>query len=342
MSERIILALESSCDETAGAILKNGREVLAQFVASQVDLHRVYGGVVPEVACRAHMECLLPGVDSLFAEAGITPDDLSAVAVTNRPGLIGALLVGVSAAKALALAWDKPLIGVDHIEGHIAAAAFSEPALEAPFLALVVSGGHTNLYLIRDLDGGREAMTCLSSTLDDAAGEAFDKAAKLLGLGFPGGPRIEKAAKNGNPRAYAWQKSCLPSDGVNFSFSGLKTAVLYVARGKAGRKGPLLLDEQGVADAAASFQEAVTNALVTRAMAAVATHKVKWLALGGGVAANGYLRNAVQKAAARHGLKVAIPPMSLCTDNAVMIAARADALYRAGVRDALDLETAAR
>ena len=342
MHETLILAIESSCDETAGAILRNGREVLAQFVASQVDLHRIYGGVVPEVACRAHMECLLPGVDAMLRESGVAPADLDAVAVTNRPGLIGALLVGVSAAKALALAWQKPLIGVDHIEAHIAAAALAEPELAAPYVALVVSGGHTNLYLIRDGAEGRGDMACLAATLDDAAGEAFDKAAKLLGLGFPGGPRIEAAARNGNPAAYAWRKSCLPPDGENFSFSGLKTAVMYAARGRAGRKGPLLLDEQGVADAAASFQEAVTHALVSRAMDAVEKSGVRWLALGGGVAANGYLRGALAKAAAERDVRVAIPPMSLCTDNAVMVAARAHALFKAGVRDGLDMETAAR
>ncbi len=339
MNETVILALESSCDETAGALMRNGREVLAQFVASQVDLHRMYGGVVPEVACRAHMECLLPGVEKMLLDAKLDPSKIDAVAVTNRPGLIGALLVGVSAAKALALAWRKPLIGVDHIEAHIAAAGLAEPRLAAPYVALVVSGGHTNLYLVGE--GGGE-MKLLASTLDDAAGEAFDKASKLLGLGFPGGPAIEKAARAGNPRAHSWRQSCLPPDGTSFSFSGLKTAVMYAARGRAGRKGPLLLDEQGVADAAASFQEAVTHALVSRTMEAAAENRVGWIALGGGVAANGYLRAALAKAAAERNLQVAIPPMSLCTDNAVMVGARAQALFDAGVRDGLDLETKAR
>ncbi|MCC8116094.1 MAG: tRNA (adenosine(37)-N6)-threonylcarbamoyltransferase complex transferase subunit TsaD [Planctomycetes bacterium] len=338
----LILALESSCDETAGAIVRDGRDVLGQFVASQIDLHRAYGGVVPEVACRAHMECLLPGVDTLLREANVRPDDLDAVAVTNRPGLIGALLVGVSAAKALAFGWEKPLIGVDHIEGHIAAAGLAEPELTTPYIALVVSGGHTNLYLVEDSRQGVGDMTCLASTLDDAAGEAFDKAAKLLGLGFPGGPRIEKAAVGGNPKAYNWKNACLPPDGENFTFSGLKTAVMYAARGRAGRKGPLLLDEAGVKNAAASFQEAVTHALVERAMSAATKRGVKWLARGGGVAANGYLRSALQRAATEQGIRVAIPPMSLCTDNAVMIAARAHVLFTSGVRDELDLETVAR
>ncbi|MCC8109244.1 MAG: tRNA (adenosine(37)-N6)-threonylcarbamoyltransferase complex transferase subunit TsaD, partial [Planctomycetes bacterium] len=211
-----------------------------------------------------------------------------------------------------------------------------------PYIALVVSGGHTNLYLVEDSRQGVGDMTCLASTLDDAAGEAFDKAAKLLGLGLPGGPRSEPAAVGGNPNADIWKKACLPPDGENFSFSGLKTAVMYAARGRAGRKGPLLLDEAGVKNAAASFQEAVTHALVERAMSAATKRGVKWLALGGGVAANGYLRSALQRAATEQGIRVAIPPMSLCTDNAVMIAARAHVLFTSGVRDELDLETVAR
>ena len=342
MGDTLILALESSCDETAGAIVRNGDEVLAEFVASQVDLHRAYGGVVPEIACRAHMECLLPGVDKLFADAGVEPARLDAIAVANKPGLIGALLVGVSAAKGLALAWNKPLIGVNHIEAHIAAAELAEPGLTPPYVALVASGGHTDLYAVEDGLGGARTMRRLACTLDDAAGEAFDKAAKLLGLGFPGGPRIEEAAVAGDPKAYPWKNSCLPPDGANFSFSGLKTAVLHAARGRVGRKGPLLLDGRGVADAAASFQAAVVNALVARTLAAAERHGVAWLALGGGVAANGALRGTLRAAAAERGLRAAIPPPHLCTDNAVMTAVRADKLFRAGVRDGLNLETAAR
>ncbi|MDR3077684.1 MAG: tRNA (adenosine(37)-N6)-threonylcarbamoyltransferase complex transferase subunit TsaD [Planctomycetota bacterium] len=342
MPTSLILALETSCDETAGALLRDGREVLAEFVASQVDLHRAYGGVVPEVACRAHMECLLPGLDRLFRDGGVGPRDLDAVAVTSRPGLIGALLVGVSAAKALALAWGKPLIGVDHVEAHIAAAGLACPELAPPYVALVASGGHSNLYLVRDDGPGPEAMRRLASTLDDAAGEAFDKAAKLLGLGFPGGPRIEAAARTGNPRAFPWLEAGLPPDGENFSFSGLKTAVMYAARGRAGRKGPLLLDGRGVADAAASFQEAATHALTTRALAAAERHRVGWLALGGGVAANARLREKLAAGAKTGGLRLAMPPLRLCTDNAVMVAARAARLFAAGARDGLDLEAEAR
>ncbi|MDR1613377.1 MAG: tRNA (adenosine(37)-N6)-threonylcarbamoyltransferase complex transferase subunit TsaD [Planctomycetota bacterium] len=342
MAESLILSLESSCDETAGAIMRDGREVLSQFVASQTDLHRTYGGVVPEVACRAHMECLLPGVDKLFSEAGVTPGRLDAVAATHRPGLIGALLVGVSAAKALALAWGKPLVGVDHIEAHIAAAGLAEPALKTPYVALVVSGGHTNLYAVDNDAAGVERMTPVAHTLDDAAGEAFDKAAKLLGLGFPGGPLIEAAARAGSAGTFAWKNACLPGDGVNFSFSGLKTAVLYAARGMAGRKGPLLLDEKGVSDAAAGFQAAVVHALVSRTLDAARRLGVGWIALGGGVAANGCLRAGIRAAAGAAGLRVAIPPPRLCTDNAVMVGARAHKLFAAGARDPLSLETAAR
>lgn len=339
MSDTLILSLESSCDETAGAIMRNGREVLAQFVASQIDLHRRYGGVVPEVACRAHMECLVPGVDALLHDAGITPDRLDAVACTNRPGLIGALLVGVSAAKGFALGWNKPLIGVDHVEAHIAAAGLAVPELTAPYVALVVSGGHTNLFWVKNAAGDMEV---LAQTLDDAAGEAFDKASKILGLGFPGGPAIQNAAASGNPKAYSWRQTCLPDDGVNFSFSGLKTAVLYAARGKAGRKGPLLLTPQQAADAAASFQEAVVHALVSRALDAARRTGAGWIALGGGVAANSCLRQTLEQRAVAAGLRVAIPPMNLCTDNAIMVGARAYALWQAGHRALLSLEAKAR
>jgi N6-L-threonylcarbamoyladenine synthase len=342
MAGSLILALETSCDETAGAILQDGSGVLSQFVASQVDLHRTYGGVVPEVACRAHMECLLPGVDRLFHDAGVKPTDLDAVAATCRPGLIGALLVGVAAAKALALAWGKPLIGVDHLEAHIAAAGFACPDLAAPFVALVASGGHSNLYLVREECPGRGGMLPLAETLDDAAGEAFDKAAKLLGLGFPGGPRIEAAARDGNPNAFPWRSAGLPPDGTNFSFSGLKTAVMRAARGQAGRNGPLLLDKAGVANAAAAFQEAVVHALAERTLAAAERHRVRWVALGGGVAANSRLRESLQAGATTRGMRTAIPPPSLCTDNAVMVAVRANALFMAGIRDDLYLESAAR
>lgn len=335
----VILGIESSCDETAVALVRNGKEVLADFVASQVDLHREFGGVVPEVACRAHMECLLPGVETVLTRSGLSPDSIDAIAVTNRPGLIGALLVGVAGAKGLALAWNKPLIGVNHIEAHFSAARFAEPAMELPCIALIVSGGHTNVFHVT----GSDTYECLGQTLDDAAGEAFDKVAKILDLGFPGGPRIEKAARTGNPKAHHWKNACLPEDGRNFSFSGIKTAALYAARGQnKGRRAPLQLSEQGVADAAASFQRAVVHALVTRTINAAQRTAVRWIAIGGGVAANSALREEMTRAAGKAGCRVAIPPMRLCTDNAVMIAVRGHELYASGTIDQLNLEAMAR
>lgn len=336
----LILALESSCDETAGALLRDGKEVIGEFVASQIDLHRQFGGVVPEVACRAHMECLLPGVEKMMSDAGVTPEDLSAIAVTNRPGLIGALLVGVTAAKSLAFAWDKPLIGVNHIEGHITAASFSHPEMEYPYVALVVSGGHTNIYYVPEVGKYQK----MGSTLDDAAGEAFDKAAKLLDLGFPGGPAIDKAAKNGDPTAYEWRDACLPRNNpYDFSFSGIKTAVLYASRGqRAGRKGPLLLNEQEVADVAASFQSAVVRALVKRTVKVAKEKGVHWIAIGGGVSANTSLRETMKNEASKIRCRVAVPPFSLCTDNAVMIAARGHEHFLAGNFDTLELDACPR
>ncbi|MHC4884876.1 MAG: tRNA (adenosine(37)-N6)-threonylcarbamoyltransferase complex transferase subunit TsaD [Planctomycetota bacterium] len=339
-----LLAIESSCDETSVAIVRNGTDVLSSMVASQAELHSQFGGVVPEVACRAHMEVLLPALEQCFNDASITPDDLSAIAVTNRPGLIGALLIGVSAAKALAYAWGKPLIGVNHIEGHIAAAHLAEPDLKPPFIALVVSGGHTNLFLVEKGWQYRR----LGGTCDDAAGEAFDKAAAVLDLSYPGGPSIEKAARQGDSTAFPWKQACLPrkkegGQPYPLSFSGIKTAVLYAARSqKAGRKGPLLLDEQGVADAAASFQAAVVHALTTRALEAARDHGCRWIAVGGGVSANSVLRTTLEDRAKAEGLKTAIPPFHLCTDNAIMIAARAHEQFLAGDIDALDLEASAR
>ncbi len=346
----LILGIETSCDETACALLRDGREIVADFVASQVELHRRFGGVVPEIACRAHMECLLPGLADLMQRRSITAADIDAIAVTHKPGLIGALLVGVTAAKALALAWQKPLLGVDHLEAHIAACRLAAPEMRPPYVALVASGGHTALLHVR-AKGCRAAGAAaapdgeyepLGKTRDDAAGEAFDKVAKILDLGFPGGPAIERAAAKGNPRAFAWRQACLPADGFDFSFSGIKTAVLYASRGMAqGGRGPLLLDRGGIADAAASFQAAVVHALVSRAQAAARATGAKWLAVGGGVAANGILRRELAKAADELGCRLAIPEPRLCTDNAIMVAARAYELWQQGVRHDLNLEAVA-
>jgi N6-L-threonylcarbamoyladenine synthase len=336
--EPLILGVESSCDETSVALVRGG-ETLGVRVASQEELHREFGGVVPEVACRAHMEVLLPSLQSLLEETALRPDAIDAIAVTNRPGLIGALLVGLSAAKGLALGWRKPLVAVDHIEAHITAARLAEPALTFPFVALVVSGGHTTLYEVRGPDHYRY----LGGTRDDAAGEAFDKVAAILDLPYPGGPSIERTARGGDEEAFPWRRACLPAEGLDLSFSGIKTAVLYAARGqRAGRKGPLLLDDDRVADAAASFQRAAVHALVTRALQAAETRGVDWIALGGGVAANGVLRATLTQEAQARGRRVAVPPIRLCTDNAVMVAARGAELYAAGRTDPLSCSAAAR
>jgi N6-L-threonylcarbamoyladenine synthase len=313
--------------------------VSAALIATQIDIHRQFGGVVPEVAARAHLEAVLPLVETALKQAQISGADLDAIAVTNRPGLIGALLIGVTVAKALALVWDKPLIGVNHLEGHIAAATFSHP-VEYPFVALIVSGGHTNIYYCPAVG----AYEKIGATLDDAAGEAFDKAAKILELGFPGGPAIARAAEQGDADFYPWSDSCLPrKNPSDFSFSGLKTAVLYAARGQAaGRKGELLLDAPGVANAAASFQRAVVRALVKRTIKAAKERRVKWIALGGGVAANKVLRAELAAAAQKIHCATAIPPFDLCADNAVMIAARALEMFAAGQFADLNLDAAAR
>jgi len=335
-----ILALESSCDETAVAIVNEKREVLSSLIATHIDIHRQFGGVVPEIAARAHLTCIIPLISQALEEAKLTPDALSAIAVTNRPGLIGALLIGVTAAKTLAYAWNKPLIGVNHVEGHIAAAQFAHPKMEYPYVALIVSGGHTNIFYIPAVG----VYQPVGGTLDDAAGEAFDKAAKILGLGYPGGPVIDKAARNGDIHAFPWADACLPrKNPYDFSFSGIKTSVLFAACGQAqGYKGALLLDEKGVANAAASFQYAVVRALVKRTLKVAKEKRVKWIALGGGVAANSLLRNELAAAAQKIHCQAAIPPMKLCTDNALMIAARAHELYEAGDFADLTLDALAR
>jgi len=338
-SRALVLGIESSCDETAVALVRGGREILAHRVASQTDLHRRFGGVVPEQACRAHMQVLLPEIQALLDDQDVRSDDLDGLAVTNRPGLIGALLTGVSAAKALALAWDLPLVGVNHLESHVTAARVAEPDLSPPFVALIASGGHTGMYLV----GPGGTYRRLGGTRDDAAGEAFDKAAAVLDLPYPGGPSIERAARKGNSKAFPWKNACLTSDGRDLSFSGIKTAVLYAARGRqAGRNERLTLDNQGVADAAASFQRAVVHALVTRTLQHAEACGVDWVALCGGVAANRALRASLESEAARMGLRIALPHRELCTDNAAMVAARGTELLAAGVRDGLDLGASAR
>jgi N6-L-threonylcarbamoyladenine synthase len=308
-----ILAIETSCDETAAAVVEDGRRVLSSIVSSQVDLHARFGGVVPELASRAHLELIGPVVAEALSGAGVEGRELAAVAATVGPGLIGSLLVGISSAKAYSLVWGVPFVGVNHMEAHLHAAFLEDPNLTPPVVVLLVSGGHTLLISMEKgaVGGGAFPFVyrLLGSTIDDAAGEAFDKVARFLGLGYPGGPAIDRIAKSGDPTAIAFPRG-MKDDGYDFSFSGLKTSVItYV------RKHP----EAGVADVAASFQEAVVDVLVTKARRAAHQVGAKALCLGGGVAANSALRQRIIDACASDGLQAFIPSRDLCTDNAAMI-----------------------
>ena len=307
MTGQRILGIETSCDETAAAVVVDGRDVLSSVVSSQVDLHARFGGVVPEIASRAHVELLTPVVARALVEAGIDDDHVDAVAATVGPGLIGALLVGVSAAKTLALVWDVPFVAVNHLEAHLYAALLEEPALEFPVVVLLVSGGHTLLVFME----GHGRYRVLGSTIDDAAGEAFDKVARYLGLGYPGGPAVDHIAMEGDPEAIAFPRAIMDED-YDFSFSGLKTAVVNHVR-----RHP----DVSTADVAASFQEAVVDVLVTKARRAARDHGAKGLVLAGGVAANSQLRERVIDACMADGLQPLLPSRSMCTDNAAMVAA---------------------
>lgn len=308
-----VLAIETSCDETAAAVV-DGRVIVSSVVASQAQLHEPYGGVVPEVAARHHLGTVNAVVDQALGQAGIGLRQVDAIAVTQRPGLIGALLVGVATAKALAYAARLPLIMVDHIHGHIAAAWLEPVALDPPFVSLVASGGHTRLDLVRDL--ARPQL--LGQTIDDAAGEAIDKGARLLGLGYPGGPALEALAREGRRDAHRFPVGLSGRDQRDFSFAGVKTALLYAVRERDGE-----LDEPARADLAASYQEAVMRPLADRLIAAARDAGVSAVALGGGVAANGRLRELVAERASQARFTVAVPDRSLCTDNAAMIGAAA-------------------
>jgi N6-L-threonylcarbamoyladenine synthase len=310
------LAIETSCDETAAAVFTEEPVVLSNVVASQTDLHARFGGVVPEVAARAHLQRLLPIVDEALRQAGVRLDQLGAVAVLNTPGLVGALLVGVSAAKMLALAAGVPLLAGNHIEAHIYACRLAAGRDIFPCVGLVVSGGHTALFHCRSaLD-----FELLGATTDDAAGEAFDKVASILGLGFPGGPAVEREAVQGNPSAYKFPRAFLHDPRLDFSFSGLKTAVLYAVHGQDGARGSPPPAGQRRADLAASFQQAAIDVLVEKARLALQRSGLQRLAVGGGVAANRALRAALEKMVAEEGGELFIPPMKLCTDNAAMAA----------------------
>jgi N6-L-threonylcarbamoyladenine synthase len=326
------LALETSCDETAAAVFDATPSVLANVIASQTDLHARFGGVVPEVAARAHLQRLLPVVDEALRQAGITLKDIGAVAVMNTPGLVGALLVGVSAAKMLAVALEVPLLDVNHIEAHIYACRLAAGQDIFPCVGLVVSGGHTSLFHCR----GPLDFELLGATVDDAAGESFDKVANMLGLGFPGGPAIERTARGGNPQPFKFPRAFLREPRLDFSFSGLKTAVLYTIRDlHAAGESPL--PEATQADLAASFQQAVIEVLVTKCRQALELTGLTTLAVGGGVAANGALRQALEDITQRHGARLFIPPLKLCTDNAAM-AALAVEKWKAGQWAPLDLD----
>lgn len=324
----LILAIESSCDETAAAVVKNGREVLSNVIFSQIDLHTVYGGVVPEIASRKHIDKINQVIEEALQKAGVTLQDLSAIAVTYGPGLVGALLVGVSAAKAIAFATGLPLIGVHHIEGHISANYIANPSLEPPFVCLVVSGGHTHLVSVKDY-GEYEI---LGRTRDDAAGEAFDKVARAIGLGYPGGPKIDKISKEGNPEAIRFPRAKVGDGEYDFSFSGLKSAVLNYLNG-CQMKG----EEIHVADVAASFQQAVIDVLVGHSMDAIDKYGLDKFAIAGGVASNGSLRKAFEDACEKKNVEFFLPPPILCTDNAAMIGAAAYYEYIKGVRHGYDL-----
>ncbi|MFO0844175.1 MAG: tRNA (adenosine(37)-N6)-threonylcarbamoyltransferase complex transferase subunit TsaD [Gemmataceae bacterium] len=331
----LFLGIETSCDETAAAVFTDEPRVLSSVVASQTDLHARFGGVVPEVAARAHLQRLLPVIDEALREAGITFADVGCVAVHYTPGLVGALLIGVTAAKALALALDVPLVGVNHVHGHVYACRLAAGRDVFPCIGLVVSGGHTLLFDCASATDFRP----LGGTLDDAAGEAFDKVAALLGLGFPGGPALEREAASGNPKAHKFPRSFLHEDRLDFSFSGLKTAVLYALGGQdAARPAPPPPGPKR-ADLAASFQHAVVDVLVTKARQALARTGRTRLAVGGGVAANKVLRAALEGMARQTGTDLIIPPLGLCTDNAAM-AAMAVERWRRGEFSGLDLDVA--
>lgn len=324
----LILAIESSCDETAAAVVKNGREVLSNVISSQIELHKLYGGVVPEIASRKHIEKVNQVIEEALSDASVTLDDMDAIGVTYGPGLVGALLVGVAEAKAIAYAKNLPLVGVHHIEGHISANYIENKELEPPFICLVVSGGHTHLVCVKDY-GEYEI---LGRTRDDAAGEAFDKVARAIGLGYPGGPKIDRLSKEGNPDAIVFPKARVEGSAYDFSFSGVKSSVLNYING-CKMKG----ETYNQADIAASFQKAVTGVLVDHAMEAVENYGLKKLAIAGGVASNSTLREAMKQACSEHGIEFYYPSPILCTDNAAMIGAAAYYEYMSGVRSGWDL-----
>ena len=328
----LCLAIESSCDETSVALVLNGREVLSNVIASQIDVHKAFGGVVPEIASRHHLNNINNVVSQALKEADCTLDEIDFIGVTYGPGLVGALLIGLATAKAFSLALGKPLVGVHHIQGHISANFIEHKELEPPFMALVISGGHTNIVEVDDYNSCR----VLGGTRDDAAGEAYDKVARVLGLEYPGGPLIDKIAKEGNPEAVAFKRVFLEKDSLDFSFSGIKTGVLnYINNEKqAGR-------EINVPDIAASFQQAVLDVIVAKAVSAACDMGKDKLVLAGGVAANSKLRQMLDEKCKEKGIELYYPSPILCTDNAAMIGCAAYYKYMAGEIDDLNLDAQA-
>jgi N6-L-threonylcarbamoyladenine synthase len=330
----LVLGIETSCDETAAAIVRDGREIVSSVVASQVETHKRFGGVVPEIASREHLDKIVPIVEEAFTRAGVNTKDIDGIAVTIGPGLVGSLLVGVSYAKAMAFALQKPLVGVNHIEGHVYSVAFENPPVEYPALALIVSGGHSNLFFVPE--PGKYKV--IARTRDDAAGEAFDKVAKMLGLSYPGGPIIERLAREGNPKAVKFSVPKMGDGSHDFSFSGLKTAVTKHVRESGLR--PVENGEepsQGIKDLAASFQSIVVRSLVGTTERVAESYDPRTLIVAGGVACNGALREASREAAARLGIPVYFPSPHLSTDNAAMIAAAGTVKLQAGERAGFDL-----
>ncbi len=324
----LILGIESSCDETAAAVIRNGREVLSNIIASQIELHKLYGGVVPEIASRKHIEKINQVIEEALEEADCTLDDLDAIAVTYGPGLVGALLVGVAEAKAICFAKNIPLVGVHHIEGHVSANYIEHPDLEPPFLCLIVSGGHTHLVLVKAYG----VYEIIGRTRDDAVGEAFDKVARSIGLGYPGGPKIDKLAKEGNPKAIRFPKAKIEEAPYDFSFSGVKSAVLNHING-CKMKG----EEINEADIAASFQNAVVEVLVEKTMLAAKEYNMKTIAIAGGVASNSALRKAMSEACEKEGYTLSYPSPIYCTDNGAMIGVAGYYEFMNGTRHGWDL-----
>ena len=324
----LILGLESSCDETAAAVIKNGRTVLSNVISSQIDIHKEYGGVVPEIASRKHIERINTVIEEALKEAGVGLKDLDAIGVTYGPGLVGALLVGVAEAKAICFAADIPLVGVHHIEGHVSANYIENKDLEPPFLCLIVSGGHTHLVVVKDYG----EFEILGRTRDDAAGEAFDKVARAIGLGYPGGPKIDKLSKEGNPDAITFPKTKIEDAPYDFSFSGLKSAVLnYINKAK------MMNEEFNPADLAASFQKNVVDTLTEKTIHAAKELHINKVAIAGGVASNSTLRNSMEEVCRKEGLRFYHPSPIFCTDNGAMIGVAAYYEFIKGTRHGWDL-----